>query len=405
MDSAHGLDLKGGRSLWDAWNEREATPNRLKENIRSRILIIGSGITGSFLAEQLSRMTSEIVVIDRHQPQTASTAASTSLLQWELDTPLRELSAKIGPAKATQIYRVSAQTVRDIIDLTSELGINCQCTGRPSLYLAGNRLGPQELIDEQWQRQLAGLPTVFLSASEIRREFGFAAGAALYSEGAGEANPVALAQGLMAQALTRGVRLYYPESVVEYDLGYRGASALTESGHEVGADFLILANGYEMPDFVPSAVHRIFSTWALATKPNIRPWPRHALVWEASIPYLYARHNAESRVILGGEDEDLTDAVSRDHKIDDKVLTLQRKFNQLYPGFNAETHFAWAGFFGVTNDGLPLVGRLPGHPNIFAAFGYGGNGITFSAMAAHLIAEAMSGHNNPLLDCFRSDRD
>ena len=64
---------------------------------------------------------------------------------------------------------------------------------------SGNRLGSRELMDKQRQRQTAGLPSVFLSASEIRREFGFAVEAALYSEGAAEANPVALARGLMAQ--------------------------------------------------------------------------------------------------------------------------------------------------------------------------------------------------------------
>lgn len=405
MESEDKLDLRGGRSLWDAWSRRGKVPKRLKENIRSRIIIIGAGITGSFLAESLSRLTPDIVVIDRHQPQTASTAASTSLLQWEIDTALRELSAKFGPATATRIYRASAEAVRDIITLSQNLGIDCHCTGRPSLYLAGDRLGAPEFLDEQRQREAAGLPTIFLTASEVKREFGFTAEAALYSEGAGEANPVALAQGLMAQALDRGVRLYHPETAVDYDLGHRGASVLTESGHELGADFLILANGYEMPDFVPSNIHRILSTWALATKPNSRPWKRHALVWQASSPYLYARHSAEGRVILGGEDETLKDATARDEKIGAKAQAIQCKFNRLYPGFDGEVEFAWSGFFGETDDGLPLIGALPGHAQVFAAFGYGGNGITFSAMAARLIAETISGRKNPLLDCFRIDRD
>jgi glycine/D-amino acid oxidase-like deaminating enzyme len=403
MDAKDGLDLRGGRSLWDAWSGTEH-PKPLTENLRSRILIIGSGITGSFLAERLSRVTSDIVVVDRHQPQTASTAASTSLLQWEIDTPLRELSAKLGPARATQIFRASATTVQDIIDLTRSLEIQCQCTGRPSLYLAGNRLGARELMDEQRQRQAAGLSSTLLSASEIQREFGFAVEASLYSEGAAEANPVALAQGLMAHAVARGVRLHFPESVVDYDLGPRGAGALTESGHELGADYLILANGYEMPDFVPSAIHRIHSTWAIATKANMRAWPRRALVWEASSPYLYARHNAEGRVIIGGEDEELTDAAARDRKIGAKAETIRRKFSRLHEGFDGKAEFAWSGFFGVTGDGLPLIGPLPRYANVYAAFGYGGNGITFSAMAARLIAEAISGARNPLLDSFRIDR-
>jgi glycine/D-amino acid oxidase-like deaminating enzyme len=48
---------------------------------------------------------------------------------------------------------------------------------------------------------------------------------------------------------------------------------------------------------------------------------------------------------------------------------------------------------------------MPSHSHVFAAFGYGGNGITFSAMAARLIADAISGRHDPLLDCFATDRD
>jgi glycine/D-amino acid oxidase-like deaminating enzyme len=404
MKAEGELDLRGGRSLWDALNGHPHLPSRLEENLRSRIIIIGSGITGSFLAERLSRMTSSIIVVDRHQPQSASTAASTSLLQWELDAPLRELSASLGPSRATQIYRASALAVREIITLTGGLGIACHCTVRPSLLIAGNRMGPHELLDEQRQREKAGLPTVYVPAAEIERSFGFNAEAALYSEGAAEANPVALAQGLMATAIKRGIRLFHPETVVDYDLGGRQPAVLTESGHELSADILILANGYEMPDFVPSRIHRVLSTWALATERGTQAWPRHALVWEAASPYLYARQNSEGRVILGGEDEELLDARLRDDMIGMKADIIRRKFNQLYDAFKGETEFAWAGFFGVTDDSLPLIGPLPGRRNVFAAFGYGGNGITFSAMAAHLIAGAISGRSDPLLENFAVDR-
>jgi hypothetical protein len=45
------------------------------------------------------------------------------------------------------------------------------------------------------------------------------------------------------------------------------------------------------------------------------------------------------------------------------------------------------------NDGgrLPLIGPVPGHPRILAAYGYGGNGITFGFIAAQLIAGMVGG--------------
>ena len=59
-----------------------------------------------------------------------------------------------------------------------------------------------------------------------------------------------------------------PETVVAYDCGFAGVGVRTESGHEVGGEVLVLANGYEMPPFVPARSHRILSTFALATVPQ-----------------------------------------------------------------------------------------------------------------------------------------
>jgi hypothetical protein len=127
---------------------------------------------------------------------------STSLLQWELDTPLCELSRRLGASVASRIYRASAATVRNIVDLTTVLAIDCHCAVRPSLYLAGNRLPSEDLLIEERQRQDAGLPSRFLTGDELYRLFGFRAEATLYSEGAAEANPVLLARGF-CNALVR----------------------------------------------------------------------------------------------------------------------------------------------------------------------------------------------------------
>ncbi len=52
---------------------------------------------------------------------------------------------------------------------------------------------------------------------------------------------------------------------------------------------------------------------------------------------------------------------------------------------------------------MPLIGAVPGAKNLFAAYGYGGNGITFSYLAAELISALIAGHRSPLLDDFAID--
>ena len=56
-------------------------------------------------------------------------------------------------------------------------------------------------------------------------------------------------------------------------------------------------------------------------------------------------------------------------------------------------------------DGLPLIGPVPGAKGLYAAYGYGGNGITFSYLAAQLIDALIGGGTSPLVEDFALDRD
>ena len=69
---------------------RPEHPARLEvgENIKCDALIVGAGITGSLVAERLTRQGLDVVIIDRELPGRGSTAASTSMLLWEIDRSL-----------------------------------------------------------------------------------------------------------------------------------------------------------------------------------------------------------------------------------------------------------------------------------------------------------------------------
>jgi len=77
----------------------------------------------------------------------------------------------------------------------------------------------------------------------------------------------------------------------------------------------------------------------------------------------------------------------------------------LWPAADTDIEFRWAGTFDTTRDGLPLIGPVPGLKGIYAAYGYGGNGITFSFLAAQLIGDLIAGSSSPLLRDFALDRD
>ena len=352
----------------------------------------------------MTRQGLDVVIIDRELPGRGSTAASTSMLLWEIDRSLTELTETYGFERASRAYRASLHAVTGLKSLVLQLGIACEMRDKPSLYLAAGSTGG-ELLEEHQLRERAGLPGDFLDHRLLLDTFGIARAAAIVSPGAADADPMQLARGLLKVAVARGARLFEGEAV-EYDAAARSICVQLKTGHLIEARSVILATGYVMPAMVHSTVQTVSSSWAIATRPQPQNlWKDGALIWENSKDYLYARTTSAGRIIIGGEDSDeIIEPNARDRLIPEKSRLLAQKLAALWPVADVDVEFRWSGTFDTTRDGLPLIGPVPGAKGIYAAYGYGGNGITFSFLAAQLIGDLIAGSASPLLHDFALDR-
>ena len=129
------------------------------------------------------------------------------------------------------------------------------------------------------------------------------------------------------------------------------------------------------------------------------------MIWEATQDYHYARTTADGRIVFGGEDDRIRlEPAAREAATPVKSERLKSALMSLWPAAETRVDYRWSGTFDTTDDGLPLIGNVPGFTNIYAAYGYGGNGITFSFLAAELIARRISGRTSLLFDTFAIDR-
>ncbi len=369
------------------------------------VLVVGGGITGALIAEHLTALGHEVVLIDREPPGRGSTSASTAMLQWEIDAPLFELADLHGFERASDVYRRSYKAVEGLSELITTLGLPCHFRPRSTLYLAAGDAGFSELAREHELRQRANLPGELLTASDLQQHFGFDRQGAIWSPGSADVEPTCLTEGLLGVARSRGARILAAEAVgVESDAS--GATVALAGGGEVRARHVVLATGYAIPDVVPQGLHKVSTSWALVTEPQ-HPgalWREEALLWEASAGYSYARTTADGRLVFGGEDESWHDPDKAAALLPEKTKTLLRKLGQLRPEAKLGVSAAWAGAFGETLDGLPLIGRVPGKPRVLAAYGYGGNGITFSFMASRLLGALIRGEERDWFTSFALDR-
>lgn len=397
-------DLHGGRAPWGR-GLRPPRHGSLTQSLKTEVLVVGGGITGSLAAQHLAARGVDVVVVDREQPGLGSTAASTAMLQWEIDCTLGELTNFYGFDRAATLYQRSAGAVQGLSSLVGSLGIDCSFRPRSTLYLSAGEVGPAALRDEHLLRQRAGLPGVLLDHSALLSGFDIDRGAGILSPGSAEADPLLLSWGLLRDAEARGARLI-DAMVTEYHDAPGSVTVETDGPFVIEARHVILATGYLMPDFVRCGIHRTASSWALATVPQAPGslWRDGALIWEASETYNYARTTADGRIIIGGEDDDTIDPGARDGKMPQKTAALTESLVRLWPAANPVVDFSWSGAFGETEDGLPLIGAVPGMPRILAAYGYGGNGITFSFMASRMLAELCAGRGQDWFDAFAIDR-
>ena len=327
------------------------------------------------------------------------------MLLWEIDRSLAQLTEIYGFERAARAYHASLHAVAGLKSLVHHLGIACELRDKQSLYLAADDTS-RKLLGEHQLRGRAGLPGDFLDHGMLLDVFGIARAGAIVSPDAADADPTQLAHGMLKVAVTRGARIFEAEAT-HFDSAARSVGIQLQNGRQIEARSVVLATGYVLPAIIHSTIRTVSSSWAIATKPQPQNiWNGGALIWEDSKDYLYARSTSAGRIIIGGEDSDeVVEPGERDCLIPQKARALTQKLTALWPVPNTDIEFRWAGTFDTTSDGLPLIGPVPGAKGVFAAYGYGGNGITFSFLAAQLIGDLIAGSTSPLLTDFALDRD
>jgi glycine/D-amino acid oxidase-like deaminating enzyme len=396
---ANELDVRTGTSVWQRRRKPALRSARIRRDRVTDVLVVGAGISGALVAESLADAGLAVLIVDKARPLAGSTTASTALLQYELDVPLSQLIKQVGVVKARRLWRRSRLALEALQQRTRHLGIKAQCELRDSLYLQGSRLDADGLEIECRARRAVGFETQMLSRREVAKRYGIIGRAGLLSFGNMAADPRCLAAGYLRRAMDKGAALLWPAKVMSIEPGARQVLAHFEQGPTIKARHLVFATGYEIPQHVPANGHSIASTWAMATRPQAG-WPTRCLVWEASDPYLYMRMTAEGRVVCGGEDEDFQDERHRDALLPRKIQAIRRKLHRLLPQLDTRPEFAWAGSFGASRTGAPTIGAIPHMPGCLAVMGYGGNGITFSMVAAQVVRGLVTGEGDADADLF-----
>ncbi|UFS68451.1 FAD-binding oxidoreductase (plasmid) [Paracoccus denitrificans] len=396
-------DLRTGTPFWVRTPNSTVKPLPRVTGDRFDVIVVGAGISGALVAEALTQAGKSVLILDRRPPVRGSTPASTAMIQHEIDVPLIRLRRSIGKDHADRAWLRSARAVADLFALAGKLGLDCRMRPKPAIYLAGDEMGARALSNEAKARQEIGIGAEYLARGELIGRFGMDRPAAILSDASASANPAQLTAGLLGATLARKAQIVSPVEITDMAELPSGVALATHKGEVLVAEHAVFCTGYEYLPQMRTKSHHVTSTWALASRPvaGLPGWMQETIVWEAADPYLYFRTDGSGRVIAGGEDEDAANTNADPAKLAAKAKVIAGKLHALTGIRIGRPAYAWSAPFGVTDDGLPIIDRVPGHERIFAVMGFGGNGITFSMIAAQIVAAAIAGKPDPDADIFR----
>lgn len=401
------MDLHSGLPFWIVKNELYDYFHPLREDYKIDVAIIGSGITGALVAHELCNAGVSCAVFDKRTLCTGSTAASTSQLQYEIDVPLVEIMKIHGEAPAVRAYRESLQAITSLQHVFESTEIEPDFRRVSSVFAASNRKGLRLIEKEFEARQKHGLPVEFLDEQTLWEVHRIKRLGALKNNDAAQMDCYRAAVALLTHHQNKNsLPIFSHTEIVEYGEVRGGYRLITEKGHTIRCKYLIVAAGFEAGKFLPKKVMDLISTYAIISQPveEEQLWPERSLIWETQSPYLYMRTTVDNRMIVGGEDVPFKSEVRRDRLLRKKIARLEKAFSEFYPDIPFKTDMAWCGTFSTTMDGLPYIGPWPGKKRMLFALGYGGNGITFSMIAAQVLCNFIHGKKDDRLALFGFER-
>ncbi len=390
------MDLRSDFPYWLLRHGIVKSYPSLQHDLTADVAIVGGGISGALTAWYLVKEGFNAVLVDRRHIGMGSTAASTSLLQYEIDIPLHELIGKVGEKNAVKSYLLCRQAIDDLASISDHLKLKDSFKKRPSFQFA-SYLKDKKILDKEFAvRKKNGFSMQWLDEKDIRGKYGFSRSCGILSRDGAEVDAYRLTHSLLEKCISHGLKVFDHTEIIKIEHQKKHVELFTGTGKKIKARKLIIACGYESQRYISKQVQDLRSTYVIISEPHKEKkfWYKNSLIWETKRPYLYLRTTADNRIIVGGQDIPSSDPVKRDKLLAAKARLLERSFKKLFPSIPFRTDFKWAGSFASTKDGLPYIGSISERSHTYFSLGLGGNGITFSIIAAQIIRDLLKGRKN-----------
>jgi glycine/D-amino acid oxidase-like deaminating enzyme len=365
----------------------------------TRVAIVGAGLLGSALADQLAARGAEVIVVERDRPGGGASGATFGWLNAQDKAPVdyfelnlagmaahRELAGALGgdwyhPGGDIAIGRgAAAANVRDRIEHHLALGYEVVELDRAGLAAMEPDL---DLLDD--------------AATDAFAAAHFAAEAWI--------DPAALIGRLLARARSNGARILTGAEVLRLETrSGRVVEIVTRSGDHLIADRFVLAAGTVTERLAETAGIRL----PMAPTPGLLAISEPVAVTVAHIIHageVTLRPDGAGRLMLSSRQLDATlDPAIREISTEaEQCRDLLARARRLLPDIgDARLETARIGVRSVASDGMPVAGFAPGVENLYLLVSH--SGATLAPILGRLGADELFGLRQARLESYRPSR-
>jgi gamma-glutamylputrescine oxidase len=367
----------------------------LRGEYSADVAIVGAGIAGCSAALHLAERGYRVAVVEARSVGFGASGRSGGQTIFGLAVGQQALIAQVGSLDARRLFDFSIEA----LDLTQSLirRLRIDCDYQPNhVHVAVKPRQVHEL--SEWHRELRDVydyqSVSFLGRDELSaqvRSSRYLAG--LLDTRSGHLHPLKYTLGLARAAEMRGVRIFEQTRALGYTAAGSAGEAVqlrTEHG-SLRCRYLVLCGNACLGPVAPAISRRILGvgTYVMATEPleparAARLLPGNAAIADINWILDYFRLSADHRLLFGGRVS--YSAIQPPHLGQSMRRRMVRVFPELH---DARVEYVWGGLLDITMSRAPDFGRLA--PNVYYLQGFCGHGMTLTAMAGQLVAEAVAG--------------
>jgi glycine/D-amino acid oxidase-like deaminating enzyme/nitrite reductase/ring-hydroxylating ferredoxin subunit len=382
-------------SLWqdqmpDYISKTQSTGNKVFD-----VMIVGGGVTGITTALELQKAGKSCIVSEAQTLCFGTSGGTTAHLNTFFDTTYDQVKSNFGEDNAQLLAKAASQALELYRSNIEDYNIDCGYEQKDGYVYSQDEKQTKELEKMFESSKEAGVDVSYTDRIPVPIEF---EKAIVYRDQANvHASRYVFA---LAKAFEDLGGIIVQNCRVEDVKGDTTLEIETSQG-------TMKANALIWATHIPPGINLLhfrcapYRSYAMAVTLNDDAYP-DGLAYDMYDPYHYYRTqevDGKKYMIVGGEDHKTAHEQNTE-------MCFTRLEAHVRTYFNVkEIAFKWSSQYFEPADGLAYIGHLPGNPdNVLVATGFGGNGMTYSHIAAITFKQLITTGLSDYAKLFNPDR-